>query len=58
MIDDHEGLKQGTAGTTIVEVDQEEAGLSCEKAEPRPSYSLNPSPPLPLVLQLQKSSQR
>lgn len=57
MIDDHEGLKQGTASTTIVEV-EEEAGLSCEKAEPKPSYSLNPSPPLPLVLQLQKSSQR
>ncbi|KAG5543335.1 hypothetical protein RHGRI_016163 [Rhododendron griersonianum] len=57
MIDDHECLKQGTASTTIVEV-EEEAGLSCEKAEPKPSYSLNPSPPLPLVLQLQKSSQR
>ncbi|GMP44091.1 hypothetical protein CsSME_00013189 [Camellia sinensis var. sinensis] len=35
------GLHQRTG---VVEVD---AGLSCEKAEPNPSYSINPSPPPP-----------
>lgn len=30
----------------IIDVEEEAAGLSCEKAEPNPSYSLNPSPPL------------
>uniref|UniRef100_A0A5B6Z5G4 Putative transcription factor KAN4 isoform X2 n=1 Tax=Davidia involucrata TaxID=16924 RepID=A0A5B6Z5G4_DAVIN len=44
------GLNQRTG---MVEV---EAGLSCEKADTNPSYSINPSPPPPILPKAQRGS--